>query len=154
MKGWWLTVMLMLTGLAARAELVRPIDPNRMADVNGQSANTRQVTLPTVSLSEYQPRPLPRELRRVPTHTCDTKTLAVPQYDRTRQLRYPTSPVAQAPTRNFTHRSANLPGQRPVAQAPVPTQRPPVSERVIEATTPKGEAELVEQLRWFPKRVQ
>ncbi|MDW8344860.1 MAG: hypothetical protein RMM51_10265 [Verrucomicrobiae bacterium] len=153
MNARTIATAMMFAATLCYAELLRPIDPQRAAEINGQAVNSRQLTLPTVNVPQYQPRQLSRELPLVPVRVRDVKTVQTPRREAARQLAYPIRPADTRPTQNFTHRSASVPGRLPVARAPVPSQRAPVSQRVIEATTPAGEAELVEQLRWFPKRV-
>lgn len=139
---------------AANGELLRPIDPYRPAEINGRTVDGHTLSLPTIHPPAHPSRQWVPQPSRVPTRIRESRVVTLRQQSPPPQLTYPTRSSPHRPFQNFTPRQADTAHDVAVSRATVPTDRPPVSDRVIHATTPHGEAELVEQLRWFPKRTR
>lgn len=130
-----------LVTLPASAQVLKPIDPHKLADPNGKTIEMPTVHFDTVPQpTRPQPvSPLSRQVREpadtVPTRNVDTRALS-----------YPTVPATVLPQQNFAPKRAVVAGPLPAA-ATIKTPRAEINPRVIYPFTPAGTEELKEQFK-------
>jgi len=148
MKAWWV-FGIPLIAVAAAAQVLRPVDLNRRADVNGkviqpelapladQDLTTRtSVLAPGVNGQRAATKLVSPTIVRMPTKELPTKELS-------------TRPVDLAETPQVTEPQATVQEER-VETSLVPRTAAPVTNRTIDTASPRGQQELRDQLRRRP----
>jgi hypothetical protein len=139
-------VMVLLAG-SVSAQVFKPVDSRRLADVNKKVIQPDQLDLKTLPRQLYQTGEAPAARKRVARKSANTRMANVSMVD------LPLHPVGFVPQKNFTAKHATqsdqkavLPDGRPAAEV-LPAETAPIRKRVIHARTPAGEQKLREQLR-------
>ena len=143
----FLFVALCLAGLVARATAagLQPIDPNKRADVTGQT-----LSFPTLNFDNI-PSPTTRTQPVSPVggqlvdrnKLVETKIVDFP----TRE--YPTIPMNTVPRQNFAAKRALI--EQPAVETPgYQTDPAKIKKRTIRPYSPAGAKELVDQLNGIP----
>ena len=134
----------------ANAGLLERLDPNKRAEVTGQTVefptvNFNTVSSPALRTQSVSPVGGQRVDRntRVTTQMVETKTVSLP----TRDFAILPSPVV--PQKNFEAKRAVL-DQDPVTTPSVATQSAKIKSRVIRPYTPAGAQELQDQINRTP----
>jgi len=149
MKTRWVLSFFLVAVSTAAAQVLRPINPSRMADVNQQVLQPEQLSLEQRTLPVLAPGVAPgvthqRAPLRVITPGLVPRTIRdLPNRD------LPSRGLRRAPTRNFAPKRATARDRRAATEL-VPAGPAPITNRTIVATTPAGQQELREQLRRLP----
>jgi hypothetical protein len=132
----------LLLASSALAQVLRPIDPSRLADANSKVVDMPTVNLGTVPQPTAVPQPvspLSRQLRErgktVETKAVETHTLPA----------YSIIPVSVLPHQNFTPKRGIVPANT-IPSEQVKTSQAEIEKRVIRPLTPTGIEELKKQL--------
>lgn len=146
-------VFLFVAG-AATAQVFKPVSSGQMADVNSQIIQPGDLHLKTLPAQLYETGAAPGSNKRVPQKLADVRMANMNRLD------LPTQSLSILPRQNFNAKRAcqsdqlaALPRRLPVAEILL-TDPPPISQRVIRATTPKGEEELRDQLNKLPLQLE
>ena len=140
MKRWLLCSLLVgMLALSATAQVLRPVDPNKQADVGNKS-----VTFPTVDLNTVaQPQ------RALGQSSVSDKQLQFEQVQRKNvkleTLEHGTVETKTLPQVNFTAKRAAVTDKRHATEN-VKLGNAPITDRQIKAFQPGGEEELKQQL--------
>ena len=135
-----------LVAASASAQVLRPIDPNKSADVSGKAVDLPTVNFGNVSQpTRSQPvSPLSNQFREgdgiVETKSVETKDVEMSL------LSHSTIPATIVPQQNFTAKRAPLASNVPPSER-VKTPNAKINKREIRPFTPAGNDELVKQLR-------
>ncbi len=155
MKVRFIFGLLLLT-LPVRAELAGRITGNEQADVNGKVIDSRELKLNIIPQRTYETtgRSALSDIQ-YRTTTAPTGTVNLEEKDNEILRRSRGSRVV-IPQQNFTAKHARgldkeIPTKE-IARKDVPTDKAAIKDRTIPATTPAGEAELVEQLKKLQTR--
>ena len=133
------------------AQVFKPIDRTKQADVNNQTVNFSDVQLGTVS-------PAARDLpRKSPLSKGDLKLQDADVKDKGldfKTLDMSTVPMAVLPKVNFTPKHAAIDSKNCESKKDLDQtkQKAPITDRQIRAFTPAGEEELKKQLNNPPQR--
>jgi hypothetical protein len=141
----------LLFSLPVRAQIVKPIDRTKQADVNDKTLSFGDVPLNTLSqpTSDLSGSPLPKgelKFQDVGQKNADLKTLEMP-----------TVSTPSLPRSNFTTRraAADVPSDETnKKQAEQARKKAQINERQIRPFTPAGEEELKRQLNEPPLNAQ
>jgi hypothetical protein len=147
-----LALLLTLTAAVARAELLRPINSRQKADVNGRVIETKELRPGLVPGRAYSTTRSPLSDKVVTSTTVPIVNVAPAATIERRTLRQEQRHYRTVPQQNFTTRRAAQADKPRQADKTFVTGSAPVKDRVIHATTPAGEAELVEQLKKLQTR--
>jgi hypothetical protein len=146
MKLWnlWLLPAVLAVSLSplARAQLAKPIDPTKKADVGGKSVNPGEVRFNTLS----QPtRDLPNSALTkgdLKFQDVDTKGVEL------NSLQFSSVATSVIPKANFTaKRIADKTSDESDKRLDHVKKKAPINERQIRAFTPAGEEELKKQFK-------
>ncbi len=142
----FLCMTILLAG-SVSAQVFKPIEAGRLADVNSQIIQPDQLNLRTLPSQPYQTGEVPSSRQRVRHKSADVRMADLNVLD------LPMHPVGIVPQQNFGAKRARqsdqravLPDGRPAAGV-MPSRSAPIRKRVINARLPEGEQELREQLR-------
>lgn len=145
MKLGRILLVVALTGLVSpptRAELLKPIDRTKQADVNGKNVSfgdvsfdaisqpTREVPQSPITRGDLKPRGA--DLKNVDLGTLEISTVSLPVL----------------PKANFTakHAAADKQNDQTSKQVDRMSQKAPITDRQIRPFTPAGQEELKRQL--------
>jgi hypothetical protein len=128
-----------VAALTANAQILKPVDPTKQADVNGKFVNPANLNLKEV---EQPTRSFPRSPRsdeRQMLPQVELKTID-PQ-----QIQLSGYATRTVPLQNFTAKRAAI-SEKPRNEKDVKRTKAPIKDREIHAYTPGGEEELKKQL--------
>ncbi len=138
--------------VATQGQLSRPINSRQSADVNGRVIETRELRHGLVPGRSYSTTRSPLSDKLVTSTTVPIVNVAPAPTVERRTLRQEQRHYRTVPQQNFTARRAAAADKPRQGDKEVATGPAPIKNRVIYATTPDGEAELVEQLRKLQTR--
>ena len=124
---------------SARAQLARPIDPNRQADVNGKiispgNLNLRNIAQPTVNFSRSPRSDERQSFSQIELKNVDLQQLQLSGYS-----------TQIVPQQNFAAKRAAI-AEKTRDEKQFPVTKAPIKDRQIAPLTPTGEEELKKQL--------
>ncbi len=146
-----LALLVALTA-AAHAELLRPINSRQAADVNHRIIQPTELRPGLVPGRAYSTTRSPLSDQFITSTTVPVVNVTPPLAVERRSLRHEQRHYRTIPQQNFTARRAAVTDKPRPADNVFVTGPAPIQDRVIYATTPAGEAELVEQLRKLQTR--
>jgi hypothetical protein len=132
---------LLLLAATASAQVLRPVDPSKLAEASGKKADVQTLKLDT----------LDQPTRAESTAPQSDKTPNMPAWNGSRAAdisgslpleMYPTTTI---PHQNFTAKRAVLPDKAPSTK-PIKSEPANINKRVIKPFTPAGAEELKQQL--------
>ena len=147
----FLILSLVLAGLAGRALAggFERIDPNKRADVTGQT-----VDFPTLKFETLTAPVCAQPVAPVGNQTVDRNVAVSTKYVATKTVNFTTRefavvPFKNAPQKGFDTKPAEF-DQSTVDHSNVEAKSAKIKPRVIRATTPAGDKELQDQINRIP----